>query len=135
MAFIRKVTTTSGATAVQIAYKQKGKIVKIIHIGSAHTEAELNILLDIARMRLQANQLALFPEVQPTLHMGIKRSFSDLLWNSLREQYQRLGFGRLDDEVFEALCIARIVEPTSKLDSLRVLADLGVKPINQRRST
>ena len=25
----------------------------------------------------------------------------------------------------EALCIARIVEPTSKLDSLRVLADLG----------
>jgi hypothetical protein len=26
----------------------------------------------------------------------------------------------------EALCIARIVEPTSKIDSLRVLADLGI---------
>ena len=90
-------------------------------------------MLDIARKRLQAKQLALFPEVQPTLQVGIKRSFSDLLWNSLREQYQRLGFGRLDDEVFEALCIARIVEPTSKLDSLRVLADLGVRPINQNK--
>jgi hypothetical protein len=32
MAFIRIVKTASGATAVQIAYKQKGRIIKIIHI-------------------------------------------------------------------------------------------------------
>jgi transposase len=44
-----------------------------------------------------------------------------------------LGFDQLDDEVFEALCIARIVEPTSKLDSLRVLADLGVDPIDRNK--
>ena len=131
MAFIRKVKTTSGATAVQIAYKQKGKIVKIIHIGSAHTEEELNILLELAHKQLQANQLTLFPEVQPSLRVGIKQSFSELLWNILREQYCNVGFTELNDEVFEALCIARIVEPTSKLDSLRVLADLGVSPINQ----
>jgi hypothetical protein len=94
MAFIRRVTTTSGATAVQIAYKQKGKIVKIIHIGSAHTEEELNILVALARKRLQANQLALFPEAQPSLRVGIKRSFSELLWNILREQYHKVGFTR-----------------------------------------
>jgi len=41
-----------------------------------------------------------------------------------------LGFTRLKDEAFEALCLARIVEPASKLDSLRVLADLGVRPID-----
>jgi transposase len=58
--------------------------------------------------------------------VGIKRSFSGLLWNTLREQYRGLGFDQLDDEIFEALCIARIVEPTSKLDNLRVLSDLGV---------
>jgi len=132
MVFIRRVTT-SGATTVQIAYKQKGKIVKIIHIGSAHTEEELNILVGLARKRLQANQLALFPEVQPSLRVGIKRSFSELLWNILREQYHKVGFTRLNDEVFEALCIARIVEPTSKLDSLRVLADLGVGTIDQNK--
>jgi hypothetical protein len=133
MAYIRRVKTTSGATAVQIAYKQKGKIVKIIHIGSAHTEEELNILLALAHKRLQADQLALFPETRPSLRVGIKRSFSDLLWNILREQYHEMGFSKLNDEAFEALCLARIVEPTSKLDSLRVLEDLGVGPIDQNK--
>ncbi len=41
MAFIRKVRTASGATAVQIAEKD-GRRNKIIeHVGSAHTDAEL----------------------------------------------------------------------------------------------
>ena len=133
MAFIRRVKTTSGATAVQIAYKQKGRVVKIIHIGSAHTEEELNILLALARKRLQDNQLELFPEPQSSLRVRIKRSFSALLWNTLREQYDQLGFTRLEDEVFEVLCIARIVEPTSKQDSLRVLADLGVGHLDQNK--
>lgn len=133
MAFIRKVKTTSGATAVQIAYKQKGKIVQIIHMGSAHTEDELNILLALARKHLQADQPELFPEAKSSMRIGIKRSFSDLLWNTLKEQYRQLGFDPLDDEVFEALCIARIVEPTSKLDSLRVLVDLGVDPIDRNK--
>ena len=133
MAFIRKVKTTSGATAVQIAYKQKGKIAKIIHIGSAHTEEELKILLALARKQLNANQMALFPQAQPSLRVGIKRSFSELLWKILHEQYDKLGFIKLEDETFEALCIARIVEPTSKLDSLRVLADLGLSHIDQNK--
>ena len=133
MAFIRKVKTASGATAVQIAYKQKGRIIKIIHIGSAHNEEELNILVALAHKRLQENQLELFPEAQFSLRVGIKRSFSELLWTALQEEYRQLGFDRLEDEVFEALCIARIVEPTSKLDSLRVLEDLGVDPFNRNK--
>ena len=133
MAFIRKVKTASGATAVQIAYKQKGRIIKIVHIGSAHNDEELNILLLLARKRLQDNQLELFPEAQSTLRLSIKRSFSRLLWETLQQQYHHLGFDQLDDKVFEALCIARIVEPTSKLDSLRVLADLGVNPIDRNK--
>jgi len=133
MAFIRKVKTTSGATAVQIAYKVKGRVVKIIHIGSAHNKRELNILLALAHQRLQASQMDLFPETQSSLRVGMRRSFSGLLWNILREQYHQLGFGQLEDEIFEALCIARIVEPTSKLDSLRVLADLGRGRIDRNK--
>jgi hypothetical protein len=38
MAFLRKVKTASVATAVQIAYKHKGRIIKIIHIGSVHDD-------------------------------------------------------------------------------------------------
>jgi transposase len=77
--------------------------------------------------------MALFPQAQPSLRVGIKRSFSELLWKILHEQYDKLGFIRLEDETFEALCIARIVEPTSKLDSLRVLADLGLSHIDQNK--
>lgn len=133
MAFIRKVKTASGATAVQIAYKQKGRIVKVIHIGSAHTKDELKILLAVARTRLHIDQLELFPEVEPTLRMGIKQSFSALLWSTLQEQYIRLGFDQLNDDVFEALCLSRIIEPTSKLDSIRVMSDMGIEPIDRNK--
>ena len=133
MAFIRKVKTKSGATAVQIAYKQKGKIVKVIHIGSAHTDEELRILLDLAHKHLNENQLELFPEPLPLLRVEIKNSFSTLLFETLKHQYDKLGFTRLEDKIFELLCIARIVEPTSKLDSLRVLADLGIGHIDKNK--
>lgn len=133
MAFIRRIKTTSGATAIQIAHKQKGRIVKIIHIGSAHTEEELNILLALARKRLQGNQLELLPEPQPSLRVGLKRSFSGLLWDTLQEQYEKIGFNKLKDKAFKVLCLARIVEPASKIDTLRVLADLGVGPIDQNK--
>ena len=91
------------------------------------------MLLVVARKRMQANQLELFPETKPSLRVSIKRTYSGLLWTVLQDEYRKLGFDRLGDEIFEALCIARIVEPTSKLDSLRVLADLGVDPINRNR--
>lgn len=58
--------------------------------------------------------------------MTLKSSASALLRTVLLAQYNRLRFHQLDDDVFASLCIARIVEPTSKLDALRVLADLGV---------
>ena len=133
MAFIRKVKTASGATAVQIAQKAKGRIVKLSHIGSAHTEEELSILLTLARQRLAGNQLELIPETKPSLRVEIKRSFSGLLWNTLREQYTKLGFHQIEDDVFESLCIVRIVEPVSKLDSLRVLEDLGVERFDRNK--
>lgn len=133
MAFIRRVKTASGAIAIQIATKQKGQIVKIIHIGSAHTEEELAVLLALARKQLQGDQLELLPEPQASLRVGLQRSFSGLLWNTLQEQYEKIGFNRLKDEAFKALCLARIVEPTSKIDTLRVLADLGVDPIDQNK--
>jgi hypothetical protein len=40
--------------------------------------------------------------------------------------YDALGFGAVGDEAFRALVLARIIEPTSKLDTVRVLDELGV---------
>lgn len=137
MAFIRKVKTASGAIAVQIARKSSGRVVKIEHLGSAHTEEELDILLSLAKKRLQAGQQPLFssfssPETT-AFRVGIKRTFSHLLFQVLKEQYDRLGFTQLDDEYFAYLTIARIAEPTSKLDSLRVLSDLGIGNLSKDR--
>jgi hypothetical protein len=36
-----------------------------------------------------------------------------------------LGFDRVADEVFGQVVLARIIEPTSKADSLRVLDETG----------
>jgi Transposase DDE domain len=36
------------------------------------------------------------------------------------------------DEVFRDLVLARIIEPTSKLDSLRVLGEVGIDPVSYR---
>jgi transposase len=128
MAFIRRVKTSSGATAIQIAYKVYGKIVKIDHVGSAHTNKEISLLEKLAKQRLpEARQLALLPEVsQPETPVLLRQSCSKLLYDGLSLLYDELGFNSLDDEDFRRLCIARLVEPTSKLDSIRVLADLGV---------
>ena len=50
------------------------------------------------------------------------------LWDALCRAYDTLGFDDAagGDEVFRQLVLARIIEPTSKLDALRVLAEVGV---------
>jgi transposase len=126
MAFIRKVKTASGATAIQIAHKTYGRISRIEHIGSANNDSDLQTLLSIAKQRLVGAQLSLLPNSPAPLQIHLKQSVSQLLYNSLKGVYDQLGFSQLGDETFAALCTTRLVEPTSKLDSLRVLADLGI---------
>lgn len=135
MAFIRKVKTASGATAVQIAHKRYGRIVGIDHIGSAHTGADLETLLALAKKRLVGGQQYLFQETisLSPLKINLKQSVSGLLLQVLTGQYNYLGFNRLEDDIFTYLCVARIVEPTSKLDSLRVLTELGVTGLSKNR--
>lgn len=133
MAFIRKVKTASGATAIQIAHKRYGRVVKIDHIGSSHTNDDLETLLAIANQRLLAGQQSLFDENLSPLKINLKKSVSRLLLEILIGLYNSLGFNRLEDEIFAYLCIARLVEPTSKLDSIRVLTELGVRIIDKNR--
>ena len=57
---------------------------------------------------------------------------SRLLYDVLASVYDRLGFNVVGDAVFRDLVIARIVEPTSKADSMRVLTDLGADVVSYR---
>src|SRR5215469_3411011 len=54
------------------------------------------------------------------------------LQDALSRGYEELGFGAAagGDEVFRQLVLARIIEPVSKLDSLRVLEEAGVAPVS-----
>lgn len=133
VSFIRRVKTSSGATAIQIVRKEYGRITQLKHIGSAHNQEEETLLMDLARQQLHANQSSLFPDTPSALTLSLKSSHSELLRRVLLKQYSRLGFNQLADEVFALLCIARIVEPTSKLDSLRVLSDLGVHHLDKNQ--
>ncbi|OLT06867.1 hypothetical protein BJF77_14880 [Kocuria sp. CNJ-770] len=54
--FVRKVRTVSGAVAVQVVIKDGGRLVEVDHVGSAHTDVELALLLDPARERLAPGQ-------------------------------------------------------------------------------
>jgi len=56
----------------------------------------------------------------------VEHTASEVLWRVLTGAYCQLGFDQVDDEVFTSLVAARIVEPTSKLDTVRVLGELGV---------
>lgn len=129
--FLRKVKTASGATAVQIVEKKHGKRTILEHLGSAHTEAELVALVEIGTQKLHPGQdrldLGLDEQGAPSAASAVVQgSASRLLVDVVRASWERLGFGIVDDEAFFQLVLARLVEPTSKLDSLRVISDLGL---------
>ena len=157
--FVRKVRTASGAVAVQVMRKAGRRDVLVEHVGSAHTDAELGILLERARRIATGDQDVLDFEVSAraqrvadvadwrsgtlTLAAGVPKgaivapgrtaaTSSRLLYDVIGAIYDWVGFDCVGDAVFRDLVIARIVEPTSKIDSLRVLADLGAEAMSYR---
>ncbi|WP_123814367.1 IS1634 family transposase [Myceligenerans xiligouense] len=157
MAWIRRVRTASGATAVQIAESVAGRRRIVEHVGSAHSEAELGVLLERARALLDdpgqgvldvgvepmpqvarlvgAGEGTLFedPAAAGRVPAGrVSATASPLLFDALCGVFDDLGFEAVGDETFRDLVIARIVEPTSVLDTGRVLRDLGRKPASEK---
>jgi hypothetical protein len=128
--FVRRVRTASGATAADRA--QAGRtVLGIEHIGSAHDEGQLAMLLETARAQLNAGQQMLPIEDSPTGGRPIgeplvEGTASLVVWQTLEAVYACLGFDQIADEAFKALVLARIIEPTSKADTVRVLTELGV---------
>ncbi len=53
MTYVRTVRTGSGAVAVQIAEKRRGRRIIVEHVGSAHSDEELAVLRTTARARIE----------------------------------------------------------------------------------
>lgn len=142
---------------MQIAEYVRGRQRIVEHVGSAHMEAELGVLLERARELLEnpaqgvlelgvertppvknvvapADSAGLFDIARPAAIPGregparVVGTDSRLLFNALAWAFTSLKFDGLGDEVFRDLVIARVVEPTSLLDAGRVLRDLGQSP-------
>ncbi|MFW6195420.1 MAG: IS1634 family transposase, partial [Chloroflexota bacterium] len=123
----------------QIVEKRGGVRRILEHFGSAHSDAELAVLLQEARERLHAGQQALDFDLngvvgadaggrEPASSPGavVVGTASQVLWEVLADAYTRLGFDAVGDEAFRALVLARIIEPTSKLAAIGVLEEIGV---------
>ena len=141
--YLRQVKTASGATAVQVVAKDHGVRRIVEHLGSAHDEAELAALMRLGRQRLLAGQQVL--DLGPALDGGgqtpgdepgdggavrrpqIISRRSVWLIEALRSAYRRLGLSEAvgGDRAFEQMVAARLIEPTSKADTPRVLSEIG----------
>ncbi|MBQ6605937.1 hypothetical protein IJH66_03120 [Candidatus Saccharibacteria bacterium] len=60
MAYIRQFETGSGATGVQVCYKERGKVVRTVHVGSAQSEIGLKKLLRRAQEIIDKDKNPLF---------------------------------------------------------------------------
>lgn len=155
MAWVRRVRTASGATAVQIAESVDGRRRIVRHVGSARSEADLGLLMEEARRLLAddrqgvldlgitpvaAKAVLLAPSGGQGLFAGpagasaarpavprsrVLKTSSGLMYEALAGVYCSLGFDVVGDAGFRDLVIARVVEPTSLLDIDRVLAEMG----------
>ena len=132
---------------MQIVHSSRKGARSIEHIGSAHDDAELAVLKEVARQRLNAGQLSFdLPGLNSENDAGsaphepagagcvapIASNRMGVLLEALKAAWKAVGLDRLDgaDEVFRQLVTARLIEPTSKQDSLRVLAEAGLSPVS-----
>lgn len=142
---MRTVPTASKATAVQIVWSSKKGSRDIEHIGSGHSASEVAMLKASAYRRIAGadqDQLPLGTDdelgagaVGPS-GMGSGVTVASMrmgpLIEALTAVYRGLGFEEASggDEVFYQQVLARLVEPTSKLDSLRVIEEMGIDPVS-----
>jgi hypothetical protein len=117
---------------VQVVWSSRRGSREIEHLGSAHDEAELEALKAAAQQRIAAGQLELALGLEPAGGgpLPITDSRMGHLLDALEHAYRVLGLENAagGDDVFWHLVLARIIEPVSKLDSLRVLEEAGVAP-------
>ncbi|MCL2335226.1 MAG: IS1634 family transposase [Endomicrobia bacterium] len=129
--YICKEKLSGGKTRIKIIGKIGRKRIKVEHVGVAHNEEELKMYLILARERLKDPrqcELNLYgEESKEELLITQNRAYSKYLYDKISEVYDKLKFSEIGDEIFRDLTIARIIEPGSKKDTIRILSGLGLR--------
>lgn len=130
MFHIRTTKTTSGATAVQVVRYENRKKIIVVHIGSAHSVAELLSLKQTAaqwieRVSRQTSFLPVQDKNSSTLipldkchYLGVRYTF---IYEILSQLFVLFKFHLFSDPLLADLILMRIVEPASKSHSLKLL--------------
>lgn len=129
MYHVRVVATGSGAKAVQVIRYVSRKRVVVRHVGSAHDDAEVDVLLWAAQewINHQTHQLSAFPDashenvllLNQCEYLGVYYAF---LYDILNGLQQRIGYVNLDtSSLLNDLVTMRVMEPASKLRSIELI--------------
>lgn len=130
--FVRKKKNKSGSITVQVISKAGGVFRSVRSFGVARTPAELHALESAANRFIDDPGGAtseLFPEDRRTgfdrTFLGFMRSYTntqlqvigpELIFGAL---YNRIGYDRIDNDMFRHLVISRLSSPGSKLKTVR----------------
>lgn len=132
---IRTTKTSSHATAVQVVRYVNRRMIIVKHIGSSHNLDELNKLKLVAREYIDrlTKQPSLFPKDQSNSLVNIK-DFQylgfryGLLYETLYGLSKKFDFHLHRNQLLVDLVIARIIQPSSKLQAIEFLKEfLGIE--------
>ena len=136
MFYTRTTRTASGATAVQVVRYQNRRTIVVQHLGSAFTTKDLQGLRRAAVDWIAATtkQLSLLPSKESTSQVLLRDKCTylgfryGLLYETLSKLSTGLKFHLLRNKMLTDLVVARIAEPSSKLQSLDFLkASMGIQ--------
>ena len=127
MLSIRKTKTGSGKVAVQVVHYHERKVVIDAHLGSADTKETIELLVTRAHEWIHKHgaQSSLFPppprrilNLETARFVGSMHTFAYTVVSTVAT---KCGFGELPKLLID-LAIMRIVEPSSKLRAIELMA-------------
>lgn len=135
MFHVRKTKTASGATAIQVVRYRHRKLIVCRHIGSSRDAEKIVLLEQEARRWIEnaTRQVPLFPQAQDkqkdntilvlnkSQYLGVRYTF---LYEVLSRQLRFFSFNSFNNQLLFDLVLMRIVQPASKLASLKFLLEL-----------
>lgn len=135
--YIKKKKNRSGSTSVVVAEKIKGRYSELTTIGIAHDTSEVDSLVTEGKEWIEREQarrhprLDLFGEERQEYEREIAEvervlsNVSNILLNGsdliLDRVFDRVGFNRIDDDIFLKLVKSRLSYPASKAATVEYL--------------
>ena len=127
--FIRKLRNRSGSTSIQIISKANGKYKGAKTIGNSYNEQEIEKLYFIAKQEKEkiTSQSKLFISETDIIIEQVISSFDNASIRTVGSEFifgkifDSIGFGKLKEELFRHLVIARLAFPLSKLKTIEYL--------------